>query len=217
MEFKSLKSTFRCFDNVKSAHGENKQQICLLKPSLPCVATFLGTLRSVRAIMPLSSVCVCAHATHLSQVMMNALPSPRSRQLGERVNKHNKLLLWVYSLGPPSLPVRPQPPAQGLTHKHQSGGKKKPRWKCVNSRFSFFVSVSLVKTCSSPCGSCEPAVLMRKACGVGHTMTCTTNKHCVHAHAAAFNSELNLDLKVLFTCFSSSNGHLYKIMNSRTS
>lgn len=116
---------------------------------------------------------------------MNALPSPRSRQLGERVNKHNKPLLWTYSLGP-SLPVRPQPPAQGLTHKHQSLARlKKHRWKCVNSQFSFFVSASLVKTCSSLCGSCEPVVLMEKACGVRHTMTCTENKHCIHAHAAA--------------------------------
>lgn len=99
---------------------------------------------------------------------MNALPSPRSRQLGERVNKHNKPLLWIYSLGP-SLPVRPQPPAQGLTHKHQSLSRlKKHRWKCVNSRFSFFCVGLLSK-------DMHPVVLMEKACGVRHTMTCTKN------------------------------------------
>lgn len=46
-------------------------------------------------------------------------PTLRSWQLGERVNKHNKPLLWSFSLGP-SLPHSPQPPTQGLTRKHQS-------------------------------------------------------------------------------------------------
>lgn len=67
----------------------------------------------------------------------------------------------------------------------RGGGKKPHRWKCVNSRFSFFVSVSLVKTCSSLCGSSEPAVLMEQACGVRHTMTRTRNKHRIRVHAAA--------------------------------
>ncbi len=188
-----VKYTFRRFRQYESVPCKYQQRIFeswdRVSRSFAPWGHFLGTLCSVCAIMSLSSVCVpLPSISPRSWWMLHHLHGPGS--WAKRVNKHNKPLLWIYSLGP-SLPVRPQPPAQGLTHKHQSVArlkkqKTKHRWKCVNSWFSFFcVSVSIVKTCSSLCGSCEPVVLMEKACGVRHTVTCTKNKHRIHAHAAA--------------------------------
>ena len=99
----------QCFDSVRLIVARVRAQIHLQMFSdagnlhnsdflkcrglLPCVGTFLArTLPCVRHHVALYSVSV-PMPPHLAQVMMNAPPSPRSRQLGERVNKHNKPLL----------------------------------------------------------------------------------------------------------------------------
>ena len=155
-------------NSKKSAHTKQQQQ----NPSktscrglLPLCGHFLGTLCSVCVITSLSSLC--AQASHLSQVVMNALTSPWSKQLGEKGKQTQQatvvdLFIWapVFQSGlSPLLRAWLANIRVPLARKKKTKQTKKHRWKYVNSPFSIFVIISSVKTRSSLCGSSEPAGL----------------------------------------------------------
>lgn len=104
---------FNYIENLKIASSKRHISVSLsMEDYCPVWALSWHTLQSVRHHVTPQCVRPCLPSLLGHVECTPTPPSPWTRQLGERVNKHNKPLLWIFSLGP-SLPLRPQPPCPG--------------------------------------------------------------------------------------------------------
>lgn len=108
-----FKYYFNYIENLKIASSKRHISVSLsMEDYCPVWALSWHTLQCVRHHVTPQCVRPCLPSLLGHVECTPTPPSPWTRQLGERVNKHNKPLLWIFSLGP-SLPLRPQPPCPG--------------------------------------------------------------------------------------------------------